>query len=51
MDTLRWVILLIGIVIVLGIYVFSTWQARRNQEVEFVVTGHIDLTLRLRFTQ
>jgi hypothetical protein len=32
MDTLRWVILLIGIVIVLGIYVFSTWQARRRQE-------------------
>jgi cell division protein ZipA len=32
MDTLRWVILLIGIIIVLGIYVFSTWQARRRPE-------------------
>jgi cell division protein ZipA len=30
MDTMRWVILLIGIVIVLGIYVFSMWQNRRR---------------------
>ena len=34
MDTLRWVILLIGMVIVLGIYVFSTWQARRRSQPE-----------------
>jgi cell division protein ZipA len=32
MDTLRWVILLIGIVIVLGIYIFSTWQSRKRSE-------------------
>lgn len=32
MDTLRWVILLIGIIIVLGIYIFSTWQSRKRSE-------------------
>jgi cell division protein ZipA len=30
MNTMRWVILLIGIVILAGIYVFSTWQSRRR---------------------
>ena len=32
MDTLRWGILLIGIIIVLGIYIFSTWQSRKRSE-------------------
>jgi cell division protein ZipA len=31
---MRWVILLIGIVVLAGIYVFSTWQARRRSEPE-----------------
>ena len=30
MNTMRWVILLIGIVILAGIYVFSIWQERRR---------------------
>jgi cell division protein ZipA len=30
MNAMRWVILLIGIVILAGIYVFSTWQSRRR---------------------
>jgi cell division protein ZipA len=31
---MRWVILLIGLVVLAGIYVFSTWQARRRSEAE-----------------
>jgi cell division protein ZipA len=30
MNTMRWVILLIGLVVLAGIYVFSTWQSRRH---------------------
>jgi cell division protein ZipA len=32
MNTLRWVILLIGILVLAGIYVFSTWQSRRRSQ-------------------
>jgi cell division protein ZipA len=32
MNTMRWVILLIGIVVLAGIYVFSTWQTRRRSQ-------------------
>jgi cell division protein ZipA len=34
MNTMRWVILLIGLVVLGGIYVFSTWQARRRSKPE-----------------
>jgi cell division protein ZipA len=34
MNTMRWVILLIGLVVLAGIYVFSTWQARRRSKPE-----------------
>jgi cell division protein ZipA len=34
MNTMRWVILLIGLVVLAGIYVYSIWQARRRSQPE-----------------